>query len=177
MSQRVVLEPAFILHRRPYSNTSLILDLLTQNHGRISALAKSARGLKSRYKGALEMFSPLLVSWSGLRELKLLGTVELNGMPCLLEGESLWCGFYLNELLMRILHREDPCHRLFQHYQQALTQLRIPVSCETVLRIFEKELLNELGYGLPLQIPIEPDYYYQYVPDHGFLCLDQSSND
>lgn len=173
MTHRVVLEPAFILHRRPYSNTSLILELLTLNHGRVAALARSARGLKSRYKGKLQLFSPLLVSWGGRSDLKFLADVELKGMPYLLEGESLLCGFYLNELLMRLLHHDDPYHHLFHHYQNALNQL-IDGHLETVLRCFEKQLLNELGYGLPLQL-LEADQFYQYFPDRGFSPCEKST--
>ena len=176
---RVVLEPAFILHKRPYSNTSLIIELLTLNHGRVSILAQSARGLKSRYRGGLDLFFPLLVSWAGRNDLKYLGDVELNGMPYLLEGESLLCGFYLNELLMRLLHHDDPYHHLFRSYQAALNQL-INGHLETILRRFEKRLLEELGYGLPLQcevksnIPIKADQFYQYHPEQGFLLCEKS---
>ncbi|QTS83650.1 DNA repair protein RecO [Coxiella endosymbiont of Amblyomma nuttalli] len=174
MAERVSLEPAFILHRRPYSNTSLIIELLTLNYGRVSALARSARGLKSRYKGKLELFFPLVVSWVSRSDLKYLGDVELSGMPYPLEGEPLLCGFYLNELLMRLLYHGDPYDRLFYAYQEALGQL-VNGNLEKNLRFFEKRLLDELGYGLPLQyeiknnIPIEADQFYQYDPDQGFL--------
>ena len=179
MTQHVVLEPAFILHRRPYSNTSLIIELLTLNYGRVSALARSARGLESRYKGRLELFFPLLVSWAGRNDLKYLGDIELNGMPYLLEGESLLCGFYLNELLMRLLYHDDPCYHLFRFYREALNQL-MNGHLEIILRRFEKRLLEELGYGLPLQceaktnIPIKADQFYQYHPDEGFLLCEKN---
>jgi DNA repair protein RecO (recombination protein O) len=177
MANRIILEPAFVLHRRPYSNTSLILELFTANHGRISALARSARGLKSRYKGKLELFSPMLVSWSGQRELKILGEVEFNRMPYLLDGEALICGFYLNELLLRLLHRDDPYRQLFSYYETALAQLNQAINLSITLRRFEKKLLDELGYGLPLHrdvetgLPIESDQSYGYLPERGFSCL------
>ena len=142
-------------------------------------MARSARGLKSRYRGGLDLFFPLLVSWMGRNDLKYLGDVELNGMPYLLEGESLLCGFYLNELLIRLLHHDDPYHHLFRFYQEALGQL-INGHLETILRCFEKRLLEELGYGLPLQyevktnIPIEADQFYQYHPEQGFLLSEKS---
>ena len=179
MIHRVVLEPAFILHRRPYCDTSLILELLTPNCGRISALARSARGLKSRYKGRLELFFPFLVSWTGRGDLKFLGNVELNGMPYPLEGESLLCGFYLNELVLRLLHPDDPDYYLFHHYQNALNQLS-KGHIEASLRSFEKRLLEELGYGLPLEYNIErnasfeEDQFYQYIPERGFLLCKKS---
>ena len=174
MSSRIMLEPAYILHRRPYSNTSLIVDLFTLNHGRLSAIARSARGLKSRYKGKLELFTSMLVSWTGRGELKALGNVELKGAPLLLEGESLLCGFYLNELLMRLLHCDDAHPALFNIYDQTQQQLADRARLQVHLRCFEKKLLHELGYGLPLVrevetgLPIHPDQSYQYIPDRGF---------
>lgn len=175
MSTRITLEPAYVLHRRPYSNTSLMVELFTFNHGRISALARSARGLKSRYKGKLELFSPLLVSWFGRRELKTLGDIELSGRPTLLDGQMLLCGFYLNELLMRLLQRDDPYANLFDVYKNTLQQLAAGGHVQRVLRCFEKNLLHELGYGVPLNreittgLPIKADQYYHYIPDRGFL--------
>ena len=177
--ERVVLETAFILHRRPYSNTSLILELLTLNYGRVSVLARSARGLKSRYKSKLELFSPFLISWSGRSSLKFLGHAELDGMPYLLEDEALLCGFYLNELLMRLLQPNDPYLRLFYFYRDALKQL-VNGQLEQPLRCFEKRLLDELGYGLPLSydvemhLPLKPDQFYQYLPDLGFFSCEKN---
>lgn len=176
MIDRVILEPAFILHKRPYRNTSLILELLTLNYGRISALARSARGLKSRFKGRLELFFPLLVSWSGRGDLKSLGNTELNGMPYLLEGKSLFCGFYLNELILRLLYPGDPDYLLFQYYQRALDQLSNG-HIEACLRSFEKRLLEELGYGLPFfgeNIHLEENQFYRYIPEQGFLLCEKT---
>lgn len=180
MSSRITLEPAYILHRRPYSNTSLIVDLFTLNHGRLSAIARSARGLKSRYKGKLELFTSMLVSWTGRGELKTLGNVELKGAPLLLEGESLLCGFYLNELLMRLLHCDDAHPALFHVYDQTQQQLADRARLQIHLRCFEKRLLHELGYGLPLTreletgLPIHPDQSYQYILDRGFRVCSPS---
>ncbi|MFV9989078.1 MAG: DNA repair protein RecO [Coxiella endosymbiont of Dermacentor nuttalli] len=179
MTHRVFLEPAFIIHRRPYSNTSLILEFLTLNYGRVSALARSARGLKSRYKGRLELFFPFLISWSGRTDLKFLGKVELNGIPYLLEGKSLLCGFYLNELILRLLHPGDPDNYLFQHYKNTLDQLS-KGDIDASLRSFEKRLLEQLGYGLPLEhdikrnTPFEEDQFYQYIPEQGFILCKKS---
>ena len=174
MTHRVFLEPAFILHRRPYSNTSLIIEFLTLNYGRVAALARSARGLKSHYKGRLELFFPFLISWSGRADLKFLGEAELNGIPYLLDGESLLCGFYLNELILRLLHPNDPDNYLFHYYKNALDQLS-KGHIEAALRSFEKQLLEQIGYGLPLEcdiernIPFEEDQFYQYIPERGFI--------
>ncbi len=176
--QRVSLEPLFILHSRPYSNTSLILDCLTRRYGRLSIMARSARGLKSRYKGMLQLFSPLLASWTGARELKNLGAVERQGAIYRLEGQALICGFYLNELLQRLLQREDPYPNIYALYQSTLNALEQNTDPRPALRCFEKNILQCLGYGLPLHYesqsrePIEPDRYYQFVPERGFLGCD-----
>lgn len=164
---KINLEPAYVLHRRPYRDSSLIINLFTLNHGRISVVARSARGLKSRYKGKLEMFSPLLVSWVGRRELKTLGDVELNGMPTTFSGDTLLCGFYLNELLLRLLEHEDPYPNLFRAYQKTLDTFKMKEHLQATLRCFEKKLLHELGYGLSF-LKIEPENYYQYFPNRGF---------
>ena len=175
MTTRITLEPAYVLHRRPYRNTSLIVELFSQHYGRVSVVAKSARGFKSRYRGALDLFSPLLVSWVGQRELKTLGNIELHDSPLMLEQSALLCGFYMNELLMRLLQRDDPYPDLFIFYQQTLRQLLQRNSLSLLLRQFEKKLLEELGYGLPLHrefqsgLPIDPNAYYEYIPDQGFL--------
>lgn len=147
MNQRVMLEPAFILHRRPYRNTSLILDLFTKYHGRLSVVARSARGLKSRYRGVLQLFTPLLVSFSGKTELKSLGQVELTDTTYALEGQALLCAFYLNELLQRLLLQEDPYPDLFEDYQLNLMILEKKQKIQANLRYFEKRLLDQLGYG------------------------------
>ena len=108
MTNRVTLEPTYILHRRAYSNTSYIIDFFTRTHGRVSAVARSARGPKSRYRGKLELFVPMLVTWTGKYELKNLGEVEFCQPPIDLQGNALLCAFYLNELLVKCLQREDP---------------------------------------------------------------------
>lgn len=177
MSERVILEPAYVLHRYAYGNTSLIVELFTLHHGRVSAIARSARGPKSRYRGALQLFTPMLVSWVGRHELKTLGEVELHGR-IFLEGEALLCSFYLNELLMRLLHRDDPYPNLFQYYEKTLQSLQKNLSLSATLRYFEKHLLDELGYGLPLLMeaesgePISAEVRYQYIPERGFLRCD-----
>ncbi|MCB1827825.1 MAG: DNA repair protein RecO [Coxiellaceae bacterium] len=178
--ERVNLEPLFILHTRPYSNTSLILDVLTQNHGRLSIMARSARGLKSRYKGMLQPFSPLLASWTGNREMKNLGNVERQGPIHYLNGKALVCGFYLNELLQRLLQREDPHPEIFTLYQNTLTTLENKKDLQIALRHFEKQLLQSLGYALPLERDadhreaIMPDAFYQFLPDRGFIRCEEN---
>lgn len=176
-------QPAYILHTRPYRDSSLLIDAFTASQGRISLIAKAARGIhskNSRFKGLLQAFVPLSLSWRGKTELLNLLNAEPSGLflpP--LTGQLLICGLYLNELLIRLLYRYDPHPSLFQAYQTALTTL--PQNPNIVLRLFEKRLLAELGYALHLnqdnqtQQPILPDQYYQFIPSQGlFICLNTS---
>ena len=178
---RVEFEPAFVLHSRPFRNTSLIVDLFSRHHGRLSAVANSARGLKSRYRGRLQLFMPLLVSWSGKQELKTLGQVEFGASPNLLDGNALLCGFYLNELLTRLMQCGDPHPYLFDHYENTLKKLYGASDFAPILRYFEKQLLERMGYGLPLVVdahsgsPIEANLHYQYLPERGFVRCDDPS--
>jgi DNA repair protein RecO (recombination protein O) len=172
---RIILEPTYILHRLPYRNTSLLVELFTESHGRIPVIARSARGLKSRYQGRLEIFTPFLASWSGQRELKSLGNVDFARPPYSLDSNFLICGFYLNELLMHFLHRNDPHPALFQLYEKTLGQLADQQDIHITLRIFEKRLLDEVGYGLIFSYdaktkqPIQEDKAYHYIPELGFV--------
>ncbi|MGB1139895.1 MAG: DNA repair protein RecO, partial [Halioglobus sp.] len=119
---RVTLQPAFILHSRPYRDTSVMLDVLTPEHGRIGIVAKGAR--RSRRRGSdaalLQAFTPLLLSFTGRAELKTLTGVETAGVSSRLAGEHLYSALYINELLVRLLHRNDPHPRLFADYGLAL---------------------------------------------------------
>jgi len=174
MTSRIESEPAFVLHTRPYQNTSLLVDLFTQNHGRISALARSARGIKSRYKNSLRPFCFLCVNWTGTRDLKNLSLVEFAEVPTQLYGDAIACGFYANELLVKLLHCDDAMPILFHAYKKLLQMLSSQEKQLAALRYFEKTLLKELGYAINLQqdieneLPIEPENYYQYIPQKGF---------
>lgn len=170
-------EPAFVLHQRDYSETSLLLEAFTAHHGRLGLIAKGARRPGSRMRGVLKPFQRLLIGWSGRGELAVLTAAEAEGPGLVLEGAPLYCGFYMNEVLMRLLHRHDPHVALFDAYQVALTRLRPDGSNEAVLRIFEKHLLRELGYGLVLdhdigdRTPIDASAMYDYVLDRGPVRL------
>lgn len=173
---RIVLHPAFILHTRPFQDTSLLLDLLTLGHGRIRALARGARGLRSRFKGLLQPFVPFLLSWSSKTELVSLSQAENNGSPYLLSGISLISGFYLNELLVRLLHHHDSHPNVYKAYQYTLACLHRNEHPERALRLFELQLLAELGYGLQLQresvtgAKIMPEKLYRFDHLHGFVA-------
>jgi DNA repair protein RecO (recombination protein O) len=172
---RIESEPGFVLHSYPYRDTSLIVDVLTHHYGRVSLMARSARGYKSRFQGKLQLFSPLLLSYAGRSELKNLRAVEFAARPFDLQAKNLMCGFYLNELLIRLSAKDDPHPRLFDLYADTLQRLQSNQNVESCLRLFEKKLLAELGYALPLQLEaetqqdIQPQLCYLYFPQRGFI--------
>ena len=142
------LEQAFVLHTRPYRDTSLLVDLFTYHSGLVTVVARSARGLKSRFQGQLQLFKPLLIAWSGRNELKSLVRLESDTLPYHLTGRALMCGFYINELLLRLLDRQEPLSCLFNAYQLVLKSLVDNVPGFAGLRYFEVQLLEEVGYGV-----------------------------
>ena len=176
---RVNLQPSFVLHTRPYRDTSAIVELFTAEHGRLSAVARGARrqGKKGGRGGLLQPFVPLLSSFSGRAELKTLGAIESAGAPLVLGGERLFSGLYLNELLVRLLHRHDPHPALFAAYSDALRDLAACTLPDTVLRPFELLLLRELGYNLALDIDgntgeaVEQGQRYCFNPEQGLVAL------
>jgi DNA repair protein RecO (recombination protein O) len=177
---RVQQEQAFVLHARPFSESSLVLDVFTPGHGRLGLLAKGSRRPGSRMRGLLKPFQPLLIGWSGRGDLPVLTVAENDGECAPLKGTALYCGFYLNELLMRLLHRHDPHEALYRHYRTALFGLQPSSTNEAVLRVFEKQILRELGYGLVLErdVPgnaaVKPELSYLYVPDRGPMHVDET---
>jgi DNA repair protein RecO (recombination protein O) len=169
----VYLQPAFILQERKYRETSLIIDVLTRDFGRISLLAKGIRKAKSRFLGLLQPFIPLNVSFTGKAELKLLTDAEI-GQPYLeLTGVALYCGFYVNELVIHFLHKHDPHPEVFHHYRTCLARLAMGDSLEAALRHFEFHLLGCVGYGLQLEHdylnsqPVDPAKRYRIDAELG----------
>ncbi len=163
----------FILHRRDYSNSSLLLECFSAEHGRFPAIVK---GVRSRHRGEsslLQPFQPLLIQIYGRGEVKTVTAFEQDGAAVALRGQPLFCGFYLNELLQYLLGRSDPHQKLFHIYHETLLQLVGSSSIDMVLRYFEIELLAELGYGLLLDsdaetgMPIEPAEFYSYQLEKG----------
>jgi DNA repair protein RecO (recombination protein O) len=174
----VILQPAFILHRRHYRETSFILELFTRDYGRISALARGIRKTGSRSAALLQLFTPLLLSFRGKGELVTLNQIEADGFFRPLSGKNLHCGFYLNELLMRLLSKQDPHAELFIVYrntleelQKATLELGMGLLRERILRSFEKKLLAEIGYGLPLNkgLKFDEELFYFFDVERGFL--------
>jgi len=169
------LIPACILHRRDYRNTSLLLELFTPQQGRLPAIAKGVKTARSHRAALLQPFSPLLVSLSGRGEIQSLGQAEAEGRAYRLIGDRRYCGFYINELMMRLLERRDPYPGLYAFYLQTLERLTSQDAPDQCLRDFEIQLMNELGYGLLLDQtadtgePVEPDLTYHYVIEQGPL--------
>ena len=164
---RVQLEPCWLLSARPYSETSLLVEAFSERHGRIGLIAKGARSPKSRNRALLQALRPLLLSWTQRGELAALTGVEANGPPPELTGERLFYGWYLNELLLRLLHRQDPHPDAYRAYEEALDALPGP-EAEFALRLFEKRLLADIGYGLELADDIDPALSYAYGEQEGF---------
>lgn len=161
---RVQLEPGFVLNARPYSDSSLLLEVFTREQGRSGLVARGARGAKSKTRALLQMLQPLLLSWTESGELGTLTAVEAAGPPLPLSGERVFYGWYLNELLLKLLQRRDPHPLLFDAYQAALRNLAGP-GAEAALRIFEKNLLAEIGYGLHLDDALDADGHYRVDAD------------
>lgn len=147
---RVTGQPSFVLHSYPYKETSLIIDLFTREHGRVAVVAKGAKRPHSKLRGVLQTFQPLSSSWSGKSELRTLIDAEWVGGMRPLEKTALLCGFYLNELLVKLLARDDPHPVLFDHYVATLNELAHGEPAQIVLRKFERALLKETGVAADL---------------------------
>ncbi|MDK2124239.1 DNA repair protein RecO [Parachitinimonas caeni] len=173
-SKRVESASTFLLHHYPYRETSLIIDVFSREHGRHSLVARGARRPRAALRGLLLAFQPLLLSWFGNNELKTLHSAEWQGGVPQLTGRALMCGFYLNELLIKLLPREDPHPEIFDAYEKAIKALARGASSELepTLRCFELALLAGLGYAPTLQLdstgkPIEASRSYCFVPEQG----------
>ncbi len=168
-------ELAFVLHSHPYRETSLLLDVYSRSHGRLPIVARGARRPRSAQRGVLMNFQPLRLSWFGKGEVRTLHSADwMGGQPCL-QGTALMCGFYLNELLINFLARDDAHEQLFDYYRATLYRLAHEVDHAATLRCFERHLLQELGYALELETeaesgrPVLADTVYRYVVERGVL--------
>ena len=171
-SQRVELCAGYLLHQRPFRDSSLILDLYTREHGRLTAFARGVRGPRSRFSG-LQPFQPLLLSWSGRGEAPSLTGAECEGPAVQLPPAVLMGAFYLNELVLRLTIVHDPHPELFDGYAAAVSQLQACAELEPTLRRFEQQLLEQSGYGVELDReagegePVRADAYYHLMPGVG----------
>ena len=170
---RVNLESGFILHTTPFKETSVVAEVFTRAHGRVALIARGARRPASALRGLMQPFTPLLLSWFGKSELKTLHAAEWQGGLLAPQGRALMCGFYLNELLLRLLARGDAHEALYDRYVDTLAQLSANDDLERILRRFEKTLLAEIGYGATFDVdadsgaPVEAGLRYVYQPERG----------
>ena len=170
---RVQAQPGFVLHSYPYKETSLIVDMLTRDYGRVALIAKGAKRPHSQLRGVLQTFQPLSASFTGKNELRTLTEAEWVGGMLPLEKTALLCGFYLNELLVKLLARDDAHPALFDHYVATLNQLAHNEPAPIVLRKFERALLKETGVAADLtrctgtRAQVQPELLYVVDPERG----------
>ena len=167
----------FVLHRREYSETSLLVDFFTEDHGRITLLAKGARRPRSPLKAVLQPFTPLLLRWTGKGDLKTLTKAESASLALPMNTYALYSGFYVNEILCRILENHTAYPELFQHYFSCMVKLASQSDqLEQTLRTFEFQLLQAVGYGLNFTHcaatgePVDPKMTYQFYENEGFIA-------
>ncbi len=178
MSNRVRVqgEPAFLLHHRPFRDSSRILDFYTPDQGRITVFAHGARGGKSGWAALLRPFSELLISYTGSSDGGTLSAAESKGLPVNLPPERLLSGFYLNELLLKLSPRADPHPELYEIYATTIASLASADHESRSLRLFEKRLLDALGYGVDYSrvettgATVRPEAYYYVRPERGVEC-------
>lgn len=182
-AERVELEAAYILHARPYRETSQLLEVIGRQHGRQGLIARGARGPKARWRALLQPFRPLHLSWSGRGTLYTLRNAEPAAPSAPLQGRRLLSAYYLNELLLRFTTRGEPHPELFAHYTAALAGLADADNAEVPLRRFELALLTESGYGLDADrdalhgAPIDPEQRYAYQPERGALPVQRDGDE
>ncbi|SFA90798.1 DNA replication and repair protein RecO [Collimonas sp. OK607] len=173
LDTRVTGQPGFVLHSYPHRETSLIIDVFSRDYGRIALVAKGAKRPLSKLRGVLQTFQPLSLSWSGKSEVRTLIAAEWVGGMLPLEKSALLCGFYLNELLVKLVARDDPHAILFDHYVTTLNQLAHQEPAPIVLRQFERALLKQTGVAgdftrcTSSRQPVDPAESYVVDPERG----------
>ena len=180
---RVDLQPAYVLHTRPYQDSSLLVTIFSLDYGRLTLVAKGVRKSKQRQRQWLQPFIPLQLSWQGKSTLKTLIAIEHKGALSPLVDKYLYSGFYINGLLIYLLPEEDNSPELFERYQYLVEQLRQQMDLEYCLRLFEFDLLAELGYGIDFthdatsQATIDSTHSYYFIPDTGFTLVNSPLED
>lgn len=180
LPSRIGPETAYLLHRRSYRETSLLLDVLTREHGRVALLGKGIRRRKSQQAALMWPFIPLVISWAGRGELPVLTQVERDGLGGSAITSNLPCALYLNELIMHLLPVGDPHPGVFDLYRSVLRELACGGEPARTLRLFELGLIEETGYGLVLDrdvtsgAPIDPDQHYEYRLESGPIAGEPS---
>lgn len=178
---RAVQEPAYVLHRRPWHETSLMVELFSLNAGRQTVIARGAQSPRSPLKAQLQPFQPLLLDWTGRGELKTLTQADVRDGPALRHTRALYSGLYINELLQRILPAADPHPELFASYIDVIASLAETRDVEPVLRRFEQSFATAMGYNFAWDLamdtgePVEPGRRYCYDPEQGLLAMPSES--
>jgi DNA repair protein RecO (recombination protein O) len=179
--RRVLLEPAFLLHQRDYRDSSRIIEFFSRGHGRVCLFAKGVRRPGSAFTAVLQPFVPLLVSWAGPGDGGTLIAAEFIGAPPRLPPAALMSGFYLNELLLKLLGREDPYPEVHEAYALALEELRAAPGAARPLRLFEKRLLEALGLGIDYAHlaaggpALDADAYYHVEAQQGVVSVPEGA--
>ena len=179
MSNQIIEnEPAYLMHQRPFSESSQIINLFSRHFGRVDLIAKGSKRPKSKFKSFLQPFMPILVSWSGRSQLKTLRNIDINiKQKTTLPNKQLMSAFYLNELILSLLTTTDPYPELFDCYALTIDKLCDVDSSEAVLRTFEINLLSQIGYAINFQTEamssneIEAEQVYRFVVEEGFFFL------
>jgi len=180
VSKRVQNQPAWLLHHRPFSDSSRILDIFSRDYGRLSLVARGSRGAKSKLKGILRPFLPLQLSWVIRSDLGTLTGAEMNGTPISLGGDALLSAYYVNELLLNLLHRHDPQSEIFAAYNETIQALNTQQNVAGTLRRFEIEMLSLLGYALNLdhdtdtKAELDAEQQYEYRVEQGPVAVEQN---
>ena len=180
--KRVLKQPTWILHQRPYRDTSSIIDIFTRDFGRVSIIAKGGRSPKSKFRGLLRPFFPIKLSWYSGKNLGNLVEIDVVGKPYNLIGDSLLSAYYLNELILKFLVKDDPQVEIFDLYSRTILDLMETGDIATVLRKFELEFLKLIGYGLNLEfeavthLPVRDDLFYEYNPGIGLVISDKKND-
>ncbi|TNE75034.1 MAG: DNA repair protein RecO [Gammaproteobacteria bacterium] len=170
-------EPAYVIHRRAWRETSLMVDVFTLNHGRITVIARGGNTAKSPLKAQLQPFLPLMLDWTGRSELKTLTHTDVRSGPELKRPASLYSGLYLNELLQRVLPAADPHPTLFAAYIDAIAELAASTDVEPVLRRFESAFAQAMGFGFAWDVsmdngqPVLAGQHYCYDPEQGIVSV------
>jgi len=179
--RRVQQQPAYVLHHRPFRDSSQILDIVTRDHGKIAVVARGSRGTKSRLRGVLRPFLPLRISWVARSDLGTLTGAEAAGAPTGLRGDAMLSAYYVNELLLNFLHRHDPQAEIFELYAQTIMALGRTGNIASVLRSFEIELLGLLGYAVSFEHEsdthedLDPAQNYEYRMEQGAVPVSRST--
>ena len=168
---------AYLLHRRPFSDSQVMLDMLVEGVGQLRMLARISGRQATKHKAQLQPFQSLLVKYSGKSDLKYINHFELHDGQTMLTGTELYCGFYLNELTNRIVPINEPMESVYHLYKQHLDELSTTKNLQAVLRSYEFQLLEMLGYGVDFSVDAQGDEIndaanYQYFAEYGFLLHD-----